>query len=118
MPGHDKTGPLGAGPLTGRRMGLCANDETAGNGNFSRDSFGFREDNLRGSGRGYGMNQRLGFGMGRNNGRRQGFRGAGFNRDIPDQPMADDLNLRSEIISIKNLLKTHFEQLSTLFKKD
>jgi len=23
MPGQDKTGPLGQGPMTGRRLGLC-----------------------------------------------------------------------------------------------
>lgn len=51
MPGGDRTGPLGQGPLTGRRMGFCAGFNTAG---FMNPKFG------RGFGRGFGA----GFGRG------------------------------------------------------
>ena len=33
MPGFDKTGPMGQGPLTGRRRGRCRDTETTGNQN-------------------------------------------------------------------------------------
>ena len=29
MPGFDRTGPEGRGPMTGRRLGYCATDRTA-----------------------------------------------------------------------------------------
>ena len=58
MPGGDKTGPMGEGPLTGRRMGNCTGADNTG-------FFG------RGAGR-----RNFGGGMGRGN-----FgRGRGFNR--------------------------------------
>ena len=46
MPRGDRTGPMGSGPMTGRRMGSCAGPGTGGS--FSR------------RGRGLGL---LGFGM-------------------------------------------------------
>ncbi len=49
MPSGDRTGPLGQGPMTGRRMGFCAGFNNPGfmNSGFGR-GFG------RGSGRGFG----------------------------------------------------------------
>ena len=39
MPGHDTTGPMGDGPMTGRRMGRCVGEKSQ---NFSRNGrFGF-----------------------------------------------------------------------------
>ncbi len=35
MPGGDRTGPEGAGPMTGRGAGFCANQERQGNSNPS-----------------------------------------------------------------------------------
>ncbi|MFA7673761.1 MAG: DUF5320 domain-containing protein [Clostridia bacterium] len=32
MPRRDGTGPMGAGSMTGRRLGTCANPDKAGNG--------------------------------------------------------------------------------------
>ncbi len=43
MPGMDKTGPLGQGPLTGRGLGQC------------RAGAGFRKGFGRGIGRGFGF---------------------------------------------------------------
>jgi hypothetical protein len=48
MPGFDKTGPTGEGPMTGRRMGACADQD--GNIRPGR-GFGFR---FRGRNRGFG----------------------------------------------------------------
>ncbi len=52
MPGGDRTGPVGAGPMTGRRLGFCVgNDEP---GAFYNRGYGF--------GRGAGMGYRHGLG--------------------------------------------------------
>jgi len=53
MPGRDKTGPSGFGPMTGRRMGLCSGNYASFN---SRRGLGFR----KGYGRGYGLGFRFG----------------------------------------------------------
>ena len=61
MPGYDRTGPMGAGPMTGGGGGRCGARSAAGDAEFG---FG------RGSGRGGG--RRCGGGRGR------GFRGRGL----------------------------------------
>jgi hypothetical protein len=48
MPGGDRTGPLGQGPQTGRGLGFCSGDNTAGF-TFPRRRFGLG----RGFGRGF-----------------------------------------------------------------
>ena len=57
MPGGDRTGPMGAGPMTGRAGGFCAGFNAPGFANFG---FGGRG---RGLGRGMGGRGR-GFGRG------------------------------------------------------
>ena len=49
MPGRDRTGPEGAGPLTGRKMGFCAGNQEPGF--YRRAGAGF--------GRGRGFRHRL-----------------------------------------------------------
>jgi len=61
MPGGDRTGPAGMGPMTGRAAGFCAGYSVPGYAN----SVG---------GRGMGM------GWGRGGGWGRGFRGGGFGR--------------------------------------
>lgn len=51
MPGKDKRGPQGAGPMTGRRMGYCADNENQSGGFFGR---GQRFGGRQGFGRGFG----------------------------------------------------------------
>ena len=56
MPGQDKTGPAGAGSMTGRRQGTCANQGNAapaGRG-LGRGTGGGRQGQGRGLGRGPG----------------------------------------------------------------
>ncbi|MCA1756743.1 MAG: DUF5320 domain-containing protein [Bacteroidales bacterium] len=48
MPGFDRTGPSGEGPMTGRRMGVCAGQERTG---MPGRGFGFR---FHGRGQGFG----------------------------------------------------------------
>jgi hypothetical protein len=60
MPGGDRTGPSGMGPMTGRRAGYCAGNSTPGAAN---PAFG------RGYGGGFGRGLGLGFRGGRRGGR-------------------------------------------------
>jgi len=55
MPGGDRTGPMGGGPMTGRGAGYCAGNDRPG---YATPGFG------RGMGRGFGR----GGGRGRRNG--------------------------------------------------
>lgn len=72
MPGLDKTGPFGEGPMTGRRMGRCTNfgafQQNKNNASEHETNENF-PDNTQGQG--------LGFGFGRGRGRGRGGRGMG-----------------------------------------
>lgn len=72
MPGLNQTGPMGQGPMTGRRMGRCSNygaktekEETASSENQKAD----HGNNF--PGRGFGFGWRAGRGRG---GKGMGFR--------------------------------------------
>ena len=72
MPGGDGTGPMGAGPMTGRAAGYCAGYAVPGFTNpVPGRGFGF------GGGRGWGRGGGRGFGWGRGGGRGFGW-GRGF----------------------------------------
>lgn len=76
MPGGDKKGPMGEGPMTGRGLGLCAGNDTPGSATDINQ--------------GRGMGRGLGRGFGRGSGRRQS-RGWGFRfrmRDNYPEPVA------------------------------
>ena len=62
MPGGDRTGPMGQGPMTGRGAGLCAGEETPGFDSSQRQ-MGMGRGRGRG-GRGGGRGGRGRFGMG------------------------------------------------------
>ncbi len=77
MPGFDKTGPLGNGAMTGRRMGRCTNYGTSPKktDNARTDETDLRmPDNLPGRGFGFGMRLGAGRGRGRGTGRKNRFR--------------------------------------------
>lgn len=76
MPGFNQTGPMGQGPMTGRKMGRCSNlgtnpqNQTAESkdnaiknmpDNFQGRGFGFGRGRGRG-GQGFGMGRRNRFG--------------------------------------------------------
>ena len=82
MPRGDRTGPLGLGPMTGRRLGDCADNENAGQG-FGRGFFG----RAWGGGRGYGFGRGFGF----------------FNRSV-DPGIKDEDAIRGEINAMKSRL--------------
>jgi Family of unknown function (DUF5320) len=60
MPGFDRTGPMGLGPMSGGRRGMC-NPANAGYGRGFAGTFGFG----RGMGLGHGFRGGFGRGMGR-----------------------------------------------------
>lgn len=67
MPGLNQTGPMGQGPMTGRRLGKCTNfGQNAKNVNDAESQTSDRENEstqtLRGLG--YGMMNRFGGGRG------------------------------------------------------
>ncbi len=81
MPGFNQTGPMGQGPMTGRRMGRCTNYGSAPNNQQPAESDGSNNNGNQpmagsgfGRGRGFGNGWgRGGFGMGRQNRFRGGF---------------------------------------------
>ena len=75
MPGGDRTGPMGSGPMTGRRAGFCAGYSIPGYSNpvSGRGFFGYGRG-------GYGRGRGLGRGF---------FGGFGFRRAAVPYPAAD-----------------------------
>lgn len=66
MPGGDQTGPMGAGPRTGRGLGVCAGYPVSG-----------KINSMPGRGMAYGRGFGRGAGMGRGYARGFGWRSAG-----------------------------------------
>ena len=62
MPGGDKRGPEGFGPMTGRRMGTCVGDVNPGYYNNQGFSVGFGRGMRNGFGRGFARGGGRGFG--------------------------------------------------------
>lgn len=88
MPGRDKTGPSGYGPMTGRRMGLCAGNYTSSTSRFGR-----------GRGGGYGF----------------GFRGYYGDEYIGSNPYVSEKTLiENEIKVLKDQLSSLEDQLQKL----
>jgi len=81
MPGGDKTGPLGAGAMTGRGMGYCSGNDQPG---FANIGFG----RGRGFGRGLGMGAGRGFGRGFGMGAGHGWRNRFYATGIPGRASA------------------------------
>lgn len=68
MPGRDRTGPVGMGPMTGRAAGFCAGNATSG---FTGPSFG------------HGFGRRLGRGFTGGRGSRWGGFYPRYGYDVP-----------------------------------
>ncbi|MCF6358508.1 MAG: DUF5320 domain-containing protein [Draconibacterium sp.] len=97
MPGFNRTGPSGQGPMTGRRMGTCADNDYAENsGRFNAG---------RGFGRGFNGNRRMGLGMGF----RHGFQNQFFG-NMPD--VSEKTIIENEINTLKNQLSLLEDRLS------
>ena len=114
MPQGNKTGPEGAGPMTGRSMGYCTDHETAG---FES---GLGDRNGRGLGRRVGRQRgmRGGSGPGR---RGPGFRrGGGFGRPYRDEgtetPLTQEFILKEEVDFLSNRLEALKRELEARTK--
>ena len=94
MPGLNKTGPQGAGPMTGRRMGYCADNENQSRGFFGR-------------GRGFGGGQGAGRGF--------GMRG-NYNTSLPES--TETPNFVSEINSLKDKISSLVKEIAGLKNKN
>ena len=102
MPGGDRTGPYGEGPLTGKRMGNCAGNDHPGV---------FRQPGNWGRGAG----RRFGGGMGYGRGFGRGFRhGFGEYPDSMGPGVSDKTMIENEIRVLKDQLSTLEDQLSKL----
>ena len=101
MPGGDRTGPSGRGPLTGRRMGSCT---------------GYPASNFMTFGQGYGRGRGMGFGRGFSRGmgfgRFFGWRPRGY-RGFWDSP-SQSFTQEDEVIYLENQAKEVEEELSNI----
>lgn len=78
MPGFNQTGPMGQGPMTGRKMGRCANDSAILKNQTEteiEDTNKSKVDDFAGRGMGWGRGCMGGRGRGRGMGRQNRFRG-------------------------------------------
>ena len=107
MPGFDRSGPMGAGPMTGRAMGRC-NPNRAAVGPAFYGGYGRGMAMRRGRGGG-------GFGAGR--GFRRGF-GPGYGWAAPMAPAGSELDaLKSEADFMQKSLETINRRIAELEKE-
>jgi len=114
MPGGDRRGPLGQGPMTGRGAGYCAGTDAPGFANLGpgRD-FGFG----RGGGRGFGGG--CGFGRGRGYGK-----GGGRYWSHPaygiydDMPVGERDEIRDEIAALEGRIEALNKRMAGLADKE
>lgn len=97
MPRGNGTGPMGAGPMTGRRLGTCAGNNAPGYA-------------MGGGG--------LGHGMGRGMGRRMGFRNRGFGGCGNQVPAPQFMSREDQVAALKAQQTAIQEQIDTLEGQD
>jgi hypothetical protein len=110
MPGFDRSGPMGLGPMTGGRRGLCNPTNTGYDTRFV-GAFGF--------GRGMGLGRGFRGGFGRGMGRAFGWRGWNQPTYYPAyaQNIEEELNmLKAEANSVKNSLDMINRRIAELEK--
>lgn len=117
MPGGDKRGPNGMGPMTGRGLGYCAGYDAPGftsdapprgGSGYGRGSgFGFR-GGMR-SGRGFGYGRGRGFGRGW---RHQNYPVQSFDADPNQDRAGTQPDLAQELAALKDQIKALEEKLA------
>lgn len=117
MPGGDRTGPMGMGPMTGRAAGFCAGYPVPG---YMNPGFG------RGWGRGFGRGFGRGWGRGMGFGRGWAYPGYGVTPVTqpapyyppPSLPAADELKmLHDQLKYAEEDLKAMRERIVELEKE-
>jgi hypothetical protein len=127
MPGFDRTGPMGAGPMTGGGRGFC-NPAYAGYGPVYDRGYGYGRGYGRGMGRGRGSRRGFGpgYGMGRGYGRGAGRRAfypmwespyAPACGPYPVNPQEEAVMLRDEAEAMKRELEAIQKRLEELEAK-
>lgn len=102
MPGGDRTGPMGRGPMTGRGLGLCAGNSNPGYANPSGSGYG----------RGFGFGRGRGRGFGRGYwGRGRGFWWRGYSPEPYYQPTP---NKDEEKTYLENTIKGLEEEIDAM----
>jgi hypothetical protein len=104
MPGGDRKGPIGNGPMTGRAAGFCAGNQIPGYSN---------PDNFR-YGRGYGFGRGFGRGLGR---KYWGRRGTFFQRNFPEPYVSSDISKIEEKSYLENTIKNLEKEINTLHER-
>ena len=108
MPGGDRTGPVGAGPMTGRAAGFCGGYGAPG---FMNRVFG-------GGGSGFGRGRGFGFGRGFRAGAGRGF-GFGYAGYASPMRAADEKEmLKGRNAEIEEELKAIKERMKELEKDE
>ncbi|KPU27628.1 hypothetical protein TR13x_03610 [Caloranaerobacter sp. TR13] len=110
MPKGDRTGPIGAGPMTGRKMGYCAGNDAPG---YISAGYG------RGYGRGFGKGLGRGCGRGFGRGYGRGF-GFGWRTMFYDAPSKEELKgyINEEVKFLKSQLDSLEKRLKELDGKE
>ena len=101
MPGGDRTGPLGAGPKTGRGMGYCSGYNLPGSANQSADPRSRFGSGYRGRGRGW----------------RNRFYATGIPGWAPPTAEQETANLKAQADSLKAQLEAIQKRIETLTKE-
>lgn len=102
MPGYDRTGPMGAGPMSGWGQGYCGGNAAVG----TRAAWGGR-----GFGRGFGRGAGCGYGRGF---RRGGYGAGRFSPYAPGFPEDELAMLRSEAELMKRSLDAVNRRISQI----
>lgn len=96
MPRNDRNGPMGAGPRSGKGLGMCRGNQGAGRSNMQG----------RGFGRGNGYCRGMGYGMGPG-------RNADFSFDGPDAPQDERSFLKTRADWLQQELEAVKKQLDS-----
>ena len=110
MPGFNRTGPMGAGPMTGGQRGFCNPATREYEGQFS-GAPGF------GKGMGFGRGFRRGFGPGMERAfARRGWNQPSYYPGVGQNPQAELNMLKTEANAVKNSLDTINRRIAELEK--
>ena len=110
MPGFNRTGPMGAGPMTGGGRGMCSTTNAGYDPRFTTDV---------NYGRGMGLRRGFRGGFGPDRGQGRGF-GRGYRGDWPDGGPAYATNAPDEIDVLKaevNELKAMVREIAGITKE-
>lgn len=108
MPRGNRTGPMGAGPMSGRGMGYCAGNPGPGNMGYGP-----------GLGFGRGLGFRGGFGRGLGFGRGRGWNQAGFGYPLDKEQEIASLSDQAKMLEDElALIKQRQEEIKNQKRQD